>query len=309
MDFHDKNYHLASTPLSNGFLPQHHRLRLVISGDWVLSEDHHHPPPHLLPLWIPHAVAQKLAEKKQMPQLFPHCRDDTQEAQEPFHWETLWEKAIPRKVSTHCLPALDQAPSQKRMVRGWEVEMKVSLMALLPCDFSRIPRCSRPSQSSAIICRASGTGCQRKTFRSALETQKAHRCWSGMETTGAQWLPFVPESLLSYSRVSLVHESILSYSWVFPFQQWHPTNASQRAREHFVHRSAHVLNYLGLCRLRSFQSAALQADASESTTFFQGLFLPFLGDACLSSSVAFFNASVSWSQDTQEQATWERELE
>ena len=130
-----------------------------------------------------------------------------------------------------------------------------------------------------------------------------------METTGAQWLPFVHESILSYSRVSLVHESILSYSWVFPFQQWHPTNASQRGREHFVYRSAHVLNYLGLCRLRSFQSAALQADASESTTLFQGLFLPFLGDACLSSSVAFFNTTVSLSQDTQEQATWERELE
>lgn len=220
---------------------------------------------------IPHPVAQKLAEKKQIPQLFPTIETPLRRPKSPSTesvCECLWENAIPRKVSTHCLTALDQAPSQKRTSRGWEVEMKVSLMTLLPCDLAGFPGAQdlvSLQRSSAMLQERVGGG---KPSDQLWQIKRAHQCWSGMETTRAQWLPFVHQSILSYSRVSLVHESILNYSWVSPFQQWHPTNASQRGREHFVCRSAHILNYLGLCRLQSFQSAALQADASESITFF-----------------------------------------
>lgn len=198
MDFCDRNYHLASTALSNG-LPSHSITDLcwfcLGAGCWVRTTTTLHPISFHYD--SPSCSPETCWEEANSPAV-PHHRDTTQEAQEPLHWECLWENPIPRKVSTHCLTASDQAPSQKRITRGWEVEMKVSLMTLFPCDSSRVPRLSRPSQSAAIICRVTGMDWQRKTFRSALKNQKAHQCWSGMETTGAQWLPFVHKSILSY---------------------------------------------------------------------------------------------------------------
>lgn len=79
--------------------------------------------------------------------------------------------------------------------------------------------------------------------------------------------------------------------------QLHPTNASQKRRERLVYGRAYILNYLGLCRLRAFQSASLQADTLESTTFSK-VCSSLFGFARLFSSVAVFNATMSSSQDT-----------